>query len=283
ITAGVPYTYVKETYPDASILKLGMPYPFPDDLIRTFAQSVKELVVIEELDPFLEEHLKAMGIAVRARHKSWRIGELRPEFITPIVKGEEKEEKAAGTRKPQLCKGCPHGFVYETLKKLNVTVSGDIGCYTLGALPPLSSVHTCVCMGAGVTIHEGLRRGGVDGRVVGVVGDSTFIHSGITGLINAVYNKAKGLIMILDNSTTAMTGGQNHPGTGRSIRDEIAPTLNLEELCRSCGVQNVDVIRPNARKELEELIAKRLDEDALSVIITRSPCLLTMRKNKAKK
>jgi indolepyruvate ferredoxin oxidoreductase alpha subunit len=159
-------------------------------------------------------------------------------------------------------------------------VAGDIGCYTLGSLPPTSALHTCICMGAGVTFNEGLRRAHPDGKIVGVVGDSTFVHSGVTGLINAAYNKAKGIIFILDNSTTAMTGGQHHPGTGWSIRNEKTKRLDLVRLCKACGADNVDVIKPTGNvKNLEALVKQRLEEDALSVIITKEPCVL-IKKNK---
>jgi indolepyruvate ferredoxin oxidoreductase alpha subunit len=280
ITSGVSYYYIKERYPDASILKLGFTYPFCDRKIAEFSASVKELTVVEELDPFIEEHLRASGIKCRARHPSWRIGELRPEHMQTIVDGGIKEEKDSASRRPVLCRGCPHRFVFHLLKKIKATVAGDIGCYTLGALPPLSALHTCVCMGAGITFHEGLRRAMPDGKIVGVIGDSTFIHSGITGLINAVYNNMHGLIMILDNSTTAMTGGQNHPATGKTITNELAPKLIIEDLVKVCGVKNVDVISPYRLKELEALIRERISGDKLSVIIARAPCRLIDREAK---
>jgi indolepyruvate ferredoxin oxidoreductase alpha subunit len=173
-----------------------------------------------------------------------------------------------------MCPGCPHWYSFAVLKKLGLFVAGDIGCYTLAALPPTSALHTCLCMGAGVTFNEGLRKALPDGRIVGVVGDSTFVHSGIPGLINAVYNKARGIIFILDNSTTAMTGGQQHPGTGLTIRGEPTKKLSLEGLCRSCGADNVDVIDPKDSQAFEALVRKRLDENALSVIIARFPCRL---------
>ena len=277
ITSGVSYLYIKETFPDASVLKLGLTYPFCDKKISEFAKSVEELYVIEELDPFLEDHLRALGISCKARHPSYRIGELRPELISDVIAGTPKVEKESNARKPVLCRGCPHRFVFTTLRKLKAYVAGDIGCYTLGATPPMSSLHTCVCMGAGVTFHEGLRRAHPEKKVIGVVGDSTFIHSGVTGLINAVYNGVRGVIMILDNSTTAMTGGQNHPATGHSITGTSAPKLNLEDLCKSCGADTVDVITPFKLKEMEELIKQRLSEDTLSVIIAREPCRLVER------
>jgi indolepyruvate ferredoxin oxidoreductase alpha subunit len=274
ITSGVSYYYIKEQFPDASILKLGFTYPFCDAKITQFAKSVKEIVVIEELDPFIEEHLRAMGIRFSSRHQSWRIGELKPDSIRPIVDGAVKKEIESASRKPVLCRGCPHRFVFTVLRKVKAIVTGDIGCYTLGASPPLSALHTCVCMGAGITFHEGFRRAMPGGKIVGVIGDSTFIHSGITGLINAVYNNMHGLIMILDNSTTAMTGGQDNPATGKTITNQPSPKLILEDLCKACGVKNVDVISPYNIKKLETLVRQRLTENALSVIIARAPCRL---------
>ena len=274
ITAGVSYLYVREHYPEASVLKLGFIHPFCDDKIADFAGQVKDVFVMEELDPFMEEHIKARGISVRAKHPSYRIGEIRPEIIPDIMNDQPKNLERPAVRKPVLCKGCPHRLVFGALRKQKTVVTGDSGCYTLAALPPLAAMHTTICMGAGVTVHEGLRRAVPDGRIVGVVGDSTFVHSGITGLVNAAYNDVKGLILILDNSTTAMTGGQNHPATGRDIKGNKAKRLSLENICRACGADNVDVINPREHKELSALIDKRLNEDSLSVIIARMPCVL---------
>ena len=274
ITSGVSYSYIKEQFPDASVLNLGFVYPFCDEKIKKFASSIKELVIIEELDPFIEEHLKTIGVKCKSRHATYRIGELRPEFLPDIVEGKAKVEVESNARKPVLCRGCPHRFVFTTLRKLKTYVAGDIGCYTLGATPPLSSLHTCVCMGAGITFHEGLRRAHPDRKIVGVIGDSTFVHSGITGLINAVYNGVKGVIIILDNATTAMTGGQNHPATGATISGQNSPKLILENLVKACGVDNVDVLSPRKIKDFESLLKLRLAEEGLSVIIAREPCRL---------
>jgi indolepyruvate ferredoxin oxidoreductase, alpha subunit len=277
ITTGVSYYYVKQQFPDAAVLKLGFSYPFCDDKIRAFAGSVKQLFVVEELDPIIEEHCHSLGLTIRAKHPSFRIGELRPEYLGALVDGKEKVEVESTARRPVLCRGCPHRFVFTLLKKTKAIVAGDIGCYTLGASPPLSALHTCVCMGASVTFQEGFRRAMPGRKIAGVIGDSTFVHSGITGLINAVYNRAKGLIIILDNSTTAMTGGQNHPATGKTITDQPTRKLVLEELCKACGVDNVDVVSPYEFKNLEALIKQRLTDDALSVIIARAPCRLIDR------
>lgn len=277
VTSSVAYQYLKESYPEASYLKLGMSYPFCDDKIRQFAKSVKKLVVVEELDPFIEEHVKTLGIKVAAKDPSFRIGELTPELIPDVVAGKTKVEKRAATRRPRFCPECPHWASFAALKKLDVHVAGDIGCYTLAALPPLTALHSCVCMGAGVTFHEGWRRALPGERVVGVLGDSTFVHSGIPGLINAAYNKVKGVIVILDNSITAMTGGQEHAATGRTIRNEPTKKLILEDLCRACGADNVDVVDPRNLEEFRGILEKRINEDALSVVISRHPCQLLRR------
>ena len=274
ITSSVAYQYLKEAYPDASYLKLGMSYPFCDDKIRQFAKSVRKLYVVEELDPFLEEHVKALGVKFIAKDPSYRIGELTPELIPSLVAGTPKKERKSAKRKPRLCAGCPHWASFAALKRIDAYVAGDIGCYTLACLPPTSALHSCLCMGAGVTFHEGWRKAAPDKHIVGVVGDSTFVHSGVTGLINAAYNKAKGVIMILDNSTTAMTGGQQHPATGLTIRNEPTKKLILEDLCRACGADNVDVVDPMNVKVFRALLEKRVNEDALSVIISRHPCRL---------
>jgi indolepyruvate ferredoxin oxidoreductase alpha subunit len=277
ITSGVSFNYLKEYFPHASYLKLGMIWPLPDKKIIAFAKSVKQCYVVEELDPFISTYVKSLGLKIKTRHPSFEVGELRPEYIPDIVAGKKKQELAATTRKPVLCRGCPHRFVFNTLKKLKTFVTGDIGCYTLAATPPMSTLHTCVCMGAGITLHEGIRRAQPGKKIVGVIGDSTFVHSGITGLINAAYNKVKGVIVILDNSTTAMTGGQHHPATGKTIKEEPTKKLILEDICRACGADNVDVVVPYRLNELEDILKKRLDEDALSVVITRSPCRLLDR------
>jgi len=277
ITSSVTYQYLKENYPDASYLKLGMTYPFCDEKIRAFAKSVKKLLVVEELDPFLEEHVKSLGLRVKAKDPSFRIGELTPELIPAVVAGQAKVEVRAAKRKPRLCPECPHWATFAALKKLDLYVAGDIGCYTLACLPPMSALHSCLCMGAGVTFNEGWRKGAPGKNIVGVLGDSTFVHSGITGLINAAYNKAKGVILILDNSTTAMTGGQQHPATGLTIRNEPTKKLILEDLCRACGADNVDVVDPRNMEEFRTILERRVHEDALSVIISRHPCRLLKR------
>ena len=282
VTSGVSYLYIREMFPDASILKLGLSYPFCDQKIRDFSRLVQELVVVEELDPFIETHVCAQGLKFKARHPSFQLGELRPEHVPAIVRGEPKHDKPFPARKPVLCPGCAHRSVFSVLHDLKLVVAGDIGCYTLGAAAPLASVHTCLCMGAGITVHEGFRRAMPDNnRIIGVVGDSTFVHSGITGLINAVYNGVHGVLLILDNATTAMTGAQHHPATGKTIREQATHRLVLEDLCRACGVMQVDVVDAKDVVLFRQTLKQRLHEEALSVIIARSPCWQLGRERQA--
>jgi indolepyruvate ferredoxin oxidoreductase alpha subunit len=245
-------------------------------MIRAFAAQVKDILVIEELEPFLEEEVARLGIRHRAKHPSWRVGELHPEDLNAVAAGQEKILEPATTRKPVMCPGCPHRGVYSVIKKLKLTVTGDIGCYTLGALAPLSAIQTCLCMGAGITMFEGFRK--VLGKnVIGIIGDSTFVHSGITGLVSAVYNATKGVIIILDNSTTAMTGTQPHPATGETAKGVPTKQLVLEDLCRACGADFVDVVSAYDTAAIEKVLRERLEADALSVIIARTPCRLISR------
>jgi indolepyruvate ferredoxin oxidoreductase, alpha subunit len=279
IADSVAYLYAKEMYPDASFLKIGFINPFPDKKVIEFAKKVKEIIVIEEQEPVIEDNLRMLGLKFKAKHPSFRIGELKPELIPLIVAGKEKVEVPAGTRKPVLCPGCMHRPVFNVLRKLKATVTGDIGCYTLGALAPLNALHTCLCMGASVTFFEGFTKALGKG-VVGIIGDSTFVHSGITGLVNAAYNNAKGLVIILDNGTTAMTGSQPHPATGKTAKGAETSRLVLEELCKACGAANVDVVDPYDSRKLEALIKQRMNEEALSVLIARAPCRLIDRSRK---
>lgn len=277
ITAGVSHLYAKELYPEASFLKLGMEYPFPGEKVKAFCRQVKKVVVLEELEPFLENQCQRLGLKVRGKDPSFCVGELRPEYLADIVSGRPKKEKQTVSRPPALCLGCPHRLIFSTLKKSGAIVAGDIGCYTLGSLPPYESVHTCLCMGSGVTFQEGLSKSIQGRKVVGVIGDSTFVHSGITGIINAVYNKTRGVVIIMDNATTAMTGGQPHPGTGVTLKGETTKKLVLEDLVAACGVDHVDVVDPVKYKEFENLLTQRLNEDGFSVIIARRPCLLKVK------
>ncbi|MFA7073819.1 MAG: thiamine pyrophosphate-dependent enzyme [Endomicrobiaceae bacterium] len=281
VTDSVTYLYVKETYPDASVLKLGMAFPFPDKKIKEFSAAVKKIIVAEENEPFIEEHLLQIGIKCTGKHYTYRVGELKPENIKDIVENKPKTQYPGGSRRPVLCPGCPHRAVFVALRKTKVIVSGDIGCYTLGSLPPLAALHTTICMGASITIFDSLSKVLGNDKVVAVIGDSTFVHSGVTGLINAAYNKAKGLIIILDNGTTAMTGAQPNPSTGITAKNEQTKKLDLEILCKACGADNVEVIDSSC-KSIEEKIKEYTSQDKLSVLIVRyALCKMIDRTKKA--
>ena len=235
------------------MLKLGMVWPLPERMIRDFAASVDELIVVEELDPFIETHLKAMGIACRGKDLIPNQGELNSFIVRKAVAPESIGELFAPIelpmRPPNMCAGCPHrGLFYGLSKMKDVFVSGDIGCYTLGFLPPLSAMDACVCMGASISMAHGMSKAlgeAGKGKVVAVLGDSTFMHSGITGLLNMVYNGTYASVIILDNRTTAMTGHQDNPASGRNILGETAPALNLEKFCEAMGVRRVVVVNPH--------------------------------------
>ena len=283
IANGVAYQYVKEVCPDDSILKIGMVWPLPDDMIREFASQVEELYVVEELDPFIEDYVKALGFKVTGKELIPICGELTPEIVD-LALNKKQAQKAVPDyegdipgRPPGLCKGCPHAFVFNTLKKLDYVVNGDIGCYTLGALPPYGMMHSQGCMGASVGMHLGFEKARGDEitrNSVAVIGDSTFIHSGITGLIDMVYNKGTGTVMILDNRVTAMTGHQENPATGKTLMGEPTRELDLEMLVRACGVQRVVVIDPRDVDELERVIKEEVAAKEPSVIITKRKCIL---------
>ena len=282
ITAGSSYQYAKEAFPNASYLKLGMVYPLPEKLIRDFAEKVETLYVIEELDPVIETHCKKLGIEVHGKDTFPIIGEFNTTIIRKCISGEElpkfESEKDIPNRPPVMCPGCPHRGMYYVLHKLGLTVSGDIGCYTLGALPPLQSVDTCVCMGASVGVQHGMEKSAgrefTRNKVVSVIGDSTFIHSGITGLIDIVYNKGNSTVIILDNSITGMTGHQQNPTTGFTIKMEPTKQVDLIKLCNAIGVDRVRVCDPFDIKGFEEAVKEEISVDEPSVIISQRPCAL---------
>jgi len=278
VTSGIAYQYAREVAPQASFLKIGMPFPFPAEVVHKFAASVDRLVVFEELDRVLEREIRALGIVCQARPDSMLLGELSPQAAAEMIGGTESVELATTEvppRPPVMCAGCPHRPVFHVLKKLKCYVTGDIGCYTLGALPPLEALQTCLCMGAGIGQAHGISQV-YDGErpIVAVIGDSTFIHSGITGLINMVYNQSAATVVILDNRTTAMTGGQFHPATGKNLRGQPAPELDLAALCRAIGVQRVQVVESYDVVRLEEVLRAEIEADEISVVIARQPCVL---------
>jgi indolepyruvate ferredoxin oxidoreductase, alpha subunit len=284
ITSGISYQHVREAAPDASVLKLGMTYPLPLEQMRTFAASVERCVVIEEGDPYLVEAARTAGIAVEGKAESFRFGELNSKRVRRILDGDETPQaKPVPGKPPALCPGCPHRSVYTALKNLNCIVAGDIGCYSLGVLPPFEAMDTLVCMGGAIGVGLGLRHAlppEEARRVVSVLGDSTFVHSGITGLVEMVYNPPVSghVLLILDNGTTAMTGMQEHPGTGRTLAHARTGKVVFEDLARSLGVRNVHVVDPaHSAEEFEELIRDCLNTPELSVVIARRNCLLAAR------
>jgi len=285
ITSGVSYQYAKEVMPNASYLKLGMTYPLPQNMIRDFASKVKKVYVVEELDPFLESQIREMGIDVKGLGK--RLGELSPdilaEFFLKKVSPKVLPEMQLPGRPPAMCPGCPHRSVFYMLKKKKLTIAGDIGCYTLSVLPPLEIMDTCVCMGASITTAMGIEKATKrSDNVVAVIGDSTFVHSGITGLVDMVYNKSKGTVFILDNETTAMTGRQDHPATGRTLMGEDTKRLNFAELAKTLGVEYIKYVDPYDLDELESVIDEATKLDKLAVVITNRPCVLLRREAKPK-
>ncbi|MCL2260100.1 MAG: indolepyruvate ferredoxin oxidoreductase subunit alpha [Fibromonadales bacterium] len=280
VCSGMVYQYVKEALPDFSIFKLGMVYPIAVEKIREFAGKCEKLIVIEELEPFIENTLKANGIQCSGKNLTGLQGELSTEKIRDIILGQKAAQVSAENipmRPPVMCAGCTHRGVFYIIHKLKLNVVGDIGCYSLGCSPPLSAMHSLICMGASISNAHGtyLAKGKEFSRgSVAVIGDSTFIHSGITSLIDAVYNKSSITVIIMDNRTTGMTGHQNHPGTGKTITNEQTHQLDLEAICKACGVKNLAVIDPYDLAEIENTIKGYLGADGVSVIIAKRPCIL---------
>ena len=283
ITSGVSYMYAKEALGErVSFLKLGMAYPMPDKLIIDFAKKHKKVFVIEELDPFIENHCKALGIDVIGKEVFTLLSEYTPRMIKKAVLSEDSalyEEIGENIpiRPPVMCAGCPHRGTFYVLKKLGLVVSGDIGCYTLGAVAPLGSVDTTICMGASVSAAHGMskaRGSEFNKKLVSVIGDSTFMHSGITGLIDIVYNKGNNTVIILDNSITGMTGHQDNPTTGFTIRKEPTRQVDLEALCHAVGIDRVRIADPFDVKTFEQVVKEETQSDEPSVIIAQRPCAL---------
>lgn len=282
ICAGGVYQYVKEALPDVSVLKLGMVYPLPYKLIEKFVKSVKRCIVVEELEPHIETLIKSKGIFVEGKNLFSIQGELSVNIIREKILGVNNECAVADipARPPVLCAGCPHRGVFYTLKKLKLNVMGDIGCYTLGAVPPLGSIDSVLCMGASIGMAIGFDKADPEfhKKTVAVIGDSTFIHSGITGLIDAVYNKANATVIIVDNSTTGMTGHQNHPATGKTIKNIETHALDLEEVCKSVGVNSLTVVDPYELDKFEQAVKNATSSDGVNVIIARRPCVLLTKR-----
>ena len=283
ICSGISYMYAHEALGDqVNYLKLGMAYPMPEQKIRDFAAQCKKLYVIEELDPFIEEHCRALGIEVTGKSAFTMLGEYTPAMIAEVILGEKPTwhpeiGEQIPVRPPVMCPGCPHRGTFYVLKKLGLTVSGDIGCYTLGAAAPLASVDSTICMGASVSAALGMakaRGAEFNKKLVSVIGDSTFIHSGITGLIDIVYNKGANTVIILDNSITGMTGHQDNPTTGKTIRGEKTKQVDLEALCHAVGVDHVVIADPFDVKAFEKVVKEEVERDEPSVIIAQRPCAL---------
>ena len=282
ICAGGVYQFVKEALPNASVLKLGMSYPLPYKLIEKFAKSVKRCIVAEELAPHIETLVKAHGIKVEGKNLFPLNGEFSASLIRERVLGEKIGHKAAEVpaRPPVLCSGCPHRGVFYVLSKLKLNVLGDIGCYTLGAVAPLSAMDAVVGMGASIGMAIGFDKADPEAHKhsVAVIGDSTFCHSGVTGLMDAVYNRSNVTVIILDNRTTGMTGHQNHPATGKTIKNEPTYELDLEQVCRAVGVKSVNTVDPNDIGTFEKVLKEELLKEEVSVIIAKRPCVLLTKK-----
>ena len=279
ITGGIPYTYVKEVFPEASVLKLGLVYPLPEKMIREFAEKVDRLIIVEELEPFIENQVKAMGIECEGKELFTLQGEYSANMLRRVLKGEVAEIKPAAVpgRPPILCPGCPHRSVFTALKEAGIQAAGDIGCYTLGAVAPLEVITSTICMGSSISTLHGMGKGRGEDFLrdkVAVIGDSTFLHTGINSLMNMVYNQSNGTVIILDNSTTAMTGHQNHPATGRTLLGKEVIPLDLEKVCEGLGVRNVYTVKAFDLDLLKETVKREIEKDEVSVIIAKAPCVL---------
>jgi indolepyruvate ferredoxin oxidoreductase alpha subunit len=282
ITSGISYQYVKDAMGDSvNYLKLGMVHPLPDQLIRSFAEKAETVYVVEELDPFLEGYCKELGLQVIGKEKFPSCGEFSQKLVKKILTGEEEPYQALEgnipVRPPVMCCGCPHRGVFYALKREKVYVSGDIGCYTLGASAPLNAMDACICMGASISALHGYNKArGEEGekKSVAVIGDSTFIHSGITSLIDIAYNRSNSVVIVLDNSITGMTGHQQNPTTGYNIKGDPATAVDLEALCHAVGINRVRVVDPYDLKAVTAALKEELEAEEPSVIISRRPCAL---------
>jgi indolepyruvate ferredoxin oxidoreductase, alpha subunit len=292
ISSGAVYENARQVFPEASFLKLGMVYPLPGSLIREFARGVEVLLVVEELDPFLEEQIKAMGIAVRGKDVFPPCGELLPEDIerqcrrAGLLPAEAEDPPAAvfedlPPRSPMLCAGCPHRSTFYVLARRKLPVAGDIGCYNLGTLPPFHAQHTMGAMGASIGVLHGMSKAGLPEPAVCTIGDGTFFHAGIAPLANMVHNKGKGTVIIMDNRTTAMTGHQDHPGTGTTLSGDAVPPVDIAALCRAIGVSTVLEVDAFDVKAVDKAIADCTALDGLAVIVSKGDCVFISRRPKA--
>ncbi len=286
VTHGVAYQYAREAFPHASILRLGMTYPIPPRLVRDFAAGVEKLIVLEELDPFLEEEIRLLGITVSGQGIFPRCGEFDPAIVRESairagLLGEDEQRPTVSlsapplpARPPILCPGCPHRAVFHVLHKLKLVVAGDIGCYTLAYLPPQKAVHTCGCMGAGIGVAHGMAQAGIAEKSVAIIGDSTFFHSGMPALLNLAYNRGNTVAIVLDNRTTAMTGHQANPGTGRTLRGQETIRVDFAALARSLGLEHVYVVDSYDLRAVEEAVRSALAAGGPAAVIAQRECVL---------
>ncbi len=280
ITSGIPYQYVKEVFPGASVLKLGMVHPLPKKLITEFASKVDKLYIFEELEPVIEEQVKSWGIRAEGKEIFTRQGEYSANLLRRVLlpEGVEAAQPAqVPARPPILCPGCPHRSVFSVLNKLKIHAAGDIGCYTLGAVAPLGVIDTTICMGASISSLHGMEKAKGKEYIknwVAVSGDCTFMHTGVNSLMNMVYNQGTGTVMIVDNSTTGMTGHQDHAATGKTLKGEVVPAISIYRFCKAIGIEHVVEVNAFDLKELEKVIKEETARDEVSVIITKSPCVL---------
>ncbi len=286
ISSGLTALHCRDLFPEADILKLGWSWPFPDALLNTFAAGHRRIAVIEEADPILEEHVKSLGISCDGKNVVPRTGELTPLRLAevrskllgvPFQPPAPPPEDLPG-RPPILCAGCPHRGIFYALSRFDVIVTGDIGCYSLGVFPPLSRTDVILCMGGGFSMSQGMVKAGEKRPVVGIVGDSTFFHSGITGLLDIVYNRGNSTLVVVDNRTTAMTGHQDHPGTGMTLMGEPTASASIEKIAAACGMKRIRVVDPYKLDEVMEAFREELAVAEPSLIISRAPCLLKERR-----
>lgn len=286
ITSGIPYQYVKEALPGVSVLKLGMVNPLPRKLIEDFASKVDTLYIIEELDPVIEEQVRSWGIKAIGKEIFTVQGEYSANMLRKAILHEEpdlSEPAKAPGRPPILCPGCPHRSVFHVLNKLKMHAAGDIGCYTLGAVAPLSVIDITMCMGSSISTLHGMEKAKGKDYIknwVAVIGDSTFMHTGVNSLMNMVYNNATGTVIIMDNSTTGMTGQQDHAATGKTLQGDPAYAVNIQALCRAMGVRNVIEVNALDIALLEKTVKEEVAKDEVSVIITKTPCVLLDKRKK---
>ena len=280
ITSGIPYLYVREAMPGASTLKLGLVHPLPRKLIEEFASKVDRLIIFEELMPVIEEQVKSWGIACDGKNIFTKLGEYSANMIREKLLGmniDAAQAENTPNRPPILCPGCPHRSTFWALKRLKLHVAGDIGCYTLGAVPPLATLETCLCMGASISSLHGMGKAKGEDYLrdwVSVIGDSTFMHTGVNSLMNMVYNQSTGTVIILDNRITAMTGHQDNPATGRTLMGEVVPAIDFEKFCQGLGIEHVYTVNALDQQELMETVKREVKADHLSVIVAKAPCAL---------